>query len=51
MIAARVQRALRRVRALVFRRAAERDLDDEIHLHLTLEAGELVEQGTTRERR
>lgn len=45
MIAARVRRALRWMRALVFRRAAERDLDDEIHLHLALEADQLVEQG------
>ncbi len=36
---------LRRVRAVLFRPAAERDLDDEIQLHLTLEAEQLQQQG------
>jgi putative ABC transport system permease protein len=36
---------LRRIRSIVSRRAAERDLDDEIALHLTLEAEQLEQQG------
>jgi len=36
---------LRRIRSIVSRRAAERDLDDEIELHLTLEAEQLAQQG------
>ncbi len=36
---------LRRIRAILFRSRAERDLDDEIELHLSLEATELVRQG------
>ncbi len=36
---------LRRIRSIVSRRAAERDLDDEIALHLTLEAEQLERQG------
>ncbi len=36
---------LRRVRSIFSRPAAERDLDDEIALHLTLEAEELQQQG------
>ena len=36
---------LRRIRSIVSRRAVERDLDDEITLHLALEAQELEQQG------
>ncbi len=36
---------LQRIRAILFRRAAERDLDDEIGLHLALEAEQLEQQG------
>ena len=36
---------LRRFRSILSRRAAERDLDDEIALHLTLEAEQLEQQG------
>jgi putative ABC transport system permease protein len=36
---------LRRIRSVVSRRAAERDLDDEIALHLRLEAEQLEQQG------
>ena len=36
---------MRKLRAILFPRAAERDLDDEIKLHLTLEAEELERQG------
>jgi hypothetical protein len=36
---------LRRLRAILFRRAAERDLDDEIELHIALETVELERQG------
>ncbi len=38
-------RLLRKLRAILVRGAAERDLDDEIGLHLTLEAEELARQG------
>ena len=36
---------LRRIRSIISRRAAERDLDDEIALHLSLEAEQLEQQG------
>lgn len=36
---------IRRIRAVLFRRDAERDLQDEIELHLALEAGDLERQG------
>jgi putative ABC transport system permease protein len=38
-------RVWRRIRAVLFRPAAERDLDDEIGLHLALEAEQLEQQG------
>ena len=38
-------RLLHRIRAVLFRPAAERDLDDEIRLHLALEAEQLEKQG------
>jgi putative ABC transport system permease protein len=40
-----MKRMLRKIRAVVFRRAAERDLEDEIGLHLALETEHLARQG------
>lgn len=40
-----IRRAGRRLRTLVMRRRLERDMDDEMRLHLELEADELVRSG------
>jgi putative ABC transport system permease protein len=44
-----MRRVLRRLSALVRRRRLERDMDDEMRLHLELEAAELVRAGTSNE--